>query len=141
MAQALLQRRLQHEAGWTGEGYRVLSAGLFTEDGHPASRDAVRVMGEEGIDLTSHGSVQLKRSLAGEVDLILTMTENQRDYVRQECPAKADCTFTINEFTGGQSGEVSDPYGLGLNAYRACRTQLKILVDELFNKIIESKMR
>ena len=113
MAQALLQRRLHCERGGTGEGYRVLSAGLFAGDGHPASPDAIMVMGEIGLDLTAHSSVQLNPSLVKQADLILTMTNDQRSYVLQRYPEKADCTFTLNEFTGDLSSEVVDPYGLG----------------------------
>jgi len=141
MAKALFQRRLQAETEWTEEGYRVLSAGIFAGDGHPASPEAVRVMEEEGIDLSAHGSTQFNEGLAGEADIILTMTRNQRDYVRQAYPEKADCTFTLNEFCGDRSGEVLDPYGLGLIDYRSCLAQIKILVDELLNKIIETRMR
>ena len=141
MAQALFQQRLHRETGSTGEGFRVLSAGIFAEDGHPASREAIKVMGEEGIDLSAHGSTRFNKDLAREADIILTMTRNQRDYVRQEYPEKADSTFTLHEFCDDLSGEVLDPYGLGLSEYRSCLAEIKILVDGVFNKIIESRMR
>lgn len=140
MAQALFQRRILDELEGTGMGYRVLSAGVFAQEGNSASADAIKAMEEEGLDLSWHDSVQLNPGLIRAADLILTMTNSQRDYVRLEFPKKAGFTFTINEYAGGHSGEVLDPYGLGLDAYRACRDQLEILVDELFGKIIESKM-
>lgn len=141
MAQALFVKRLHHRVAHGGEEYRAISAGLAALDGLPATREAISVLREEGINLEGHRAVLLREILVAEAELILTMTLGQRDYLREHYPQKAQYTYTISEFADTHSGDVVDPYGGGLTEYRACRDQLKILVDELFNKIIESRMR
>ncbi len=137
MAQALFEQRLCKTAG--GADYQIESAGLLARDGQPASPEAVKVMREQGIDISSHRSTGLKESHIQNANLILTMTANHRDYIHRLWPEKVNTTYAICEFLGDPSAEVLDPYGLGLEAYRACCVQLKILMDELFDKVIESK--
>ncbi len=140
IAQALLQRRLDMLAADSGRTeYRIESAGLLSGDGYPASPEAVEVMREEGIDIRGHRSIGLKEKHIKKANLVLTMTTRHRDYLRELYPEKSDITYTICEIAEDLSGEVLDPYGLGLEAYRACLAQLKLLVDKLYDKIIESK--
>lgn len=143
MAQALFMQRIRvcGQAVDGGEEYRAISAGLAAMTGLPATGEAINVLREEGINLQGHRAVLLREALVAEAQLILTMTLGQRDYLREQYPQKANHTYTISEFSGNHFGDVVDPFGGGLIAYRACRDQLKILVDELLTKIIESKMR
>jgi protein-tyrosine-phosphatase len=90
------------------------------------------------VDLSQHRSAQLGAGNIMAADLILTMTTRQRDYLRERFPAQARQIFTLSEFAGDASGEVVDPYGQDLEAYRASLAQIKFLVDRLLHKIIES---
>lgn len=137
MAQALLEQKLDKTTG--GGLYLIESGGLLARDGQPASPEAIEVMSEKGIDLSYHRSMGLKESQIKYASLILTMGASHRDYIRHLWPEKSNQTYTICEFVGDASKEVLDPFGLGMEAYRACYAQLTILIDELFNKIIESK--
>jgi len=139
MASALCRKRLQ-EIGEVpeSEGLRICSAGLFAHDSLTASPEAIAVMQEEGIDISRHRSSRLRAVHVREADLILTMTISQREYIIDKYPEKSENTYTLGEFTGDEIGEVLDPYGQNINAYRRSLAQLKILVDRLINIIIES---
>lgn len=138
MARALFLQRLQAGAEWSNSGeFQVWSAGLFTQDDLPASPEAVEAMREEGIDISQHRSLLIRNSLIGDADLVLTMTVSQRDYLLERFPDKSVNIYTLSEFTGDETGEVMDPYGLGREYYRKSLLQLKILVDRLFYKIIQ----
>ena len=135
MASALLLQRLQSPA-WSDSGeIQVWSAGLFTQDGLPASPEALGVIGEEGIDISNHRSQQIRNSLIEDADLVLTMTVNQRDYLLERFPHKSFNIYTLSDFTEDETGEVMDPYGHGPEAYRKSLLQLKQLVDRLLQKI------
>ena len=119
--------------------WEICSAGLFASEGRPASPLAVAAIREQGIDISQHRSTQLREEFILEADLILTMTSRQRDYLLEWFPAAAAQIFTLSEFTGDASGEVIDPYGQDLQAYRRSSAQIKYLVDRLLNKIIKSE--
>lgn len=140
MAKALFLKRLQ-EIGVAPEteSFQIFSAGLSARDDLAASPQAIAVMGEEGVDISVHRSVHLRTNSVLEADLILTMTTGQRDYIKANYPERADSIYTLSEYTGDEAGEVLDPYGQDINAYRQSLVQLKILVDRLINRIIESK--
>jgi len=140
MARALFLKRLQ-EIGLESEveSFQIYSAGLSAHDDLAASPQAITVMREEGIDISMHRSSRLRGALIREADLILTMTISQRDYLIQNYPEKLEGIYTLSEFTGDDAGEVRDPYGQDINAYRHSLVQLKLLVDRLINIVIESK--
>lgn len=139
MAKALLLQQLQSPAyRLKSEKIQVYSAGLFTRNGLPASPEAIAVMRKEGIDISSHRSSLINDTLVEAADLVLTMTVNQRNLLVDRYPKKADKIYTFNEFTGDQSGEVMDPYGHGQEVYQQSLFQIKLMVDRLLHKILES---
>ncbi len=138
MAQALLLQKIQASPKGEGGDFQVRSAGIFARRGLPASPEAIAAMREEGLDLSSHRALPVSDNLVGEAELILTMTNQQRDYLVQKYPDKSACIYTLNEFAESDNGEITDPYGLGQEAYRQTLAQMKLIVDRLF-KILESK--
>jgi protein-tyrosine-phosphatase len=140
MARALFLQALRDRwARVEKREWEIWSAGLFTYEGRLASPHAVAAMREQGIDISRHRSTLLRKELILEADLILTMTISQRDYLLEQFPAEAIQIFTLSEYIGDASGEVMDPYGQDLEAYRRSLTQIKFLVDRLLHKIIESE--
>ena len=75
MAEGLLRAR----AAEAGVAVNVSSAGVM-HGGAPATADAVDVLAELGIDISTHVSRRLDRDMLGEADLVLTMT---RDHLRE----------------------------------------------------------
>ncbi|MBA1334088.1 MAG: Low molecular weight protein tyrosine phosphatase [Firmicutes bacterium] len=94
MAEALLKEKLKG----SGLDIRVLSAGtaVFRED--PASKHAVMVMGERGIDLSGHRSKPVNRDMLEQADLVLTMTQNHKKAVLDMTPQLEGRVFTLKEF-------------------------------------------
>jgi protein-tyrosine phosphatase len=86
----------------------VRSVGVMS-GGIPAVEDAVAVVGERGLDLTSHSSSQVDGSVLEWADLVLTM---ERSHVRQLAtvdPNALGKAFTWREFV--RRGESSPPNG------------------------------
>ena len=94
MAEVLLQRRLGQE-GLTD--WQVESAGTWAVDGHPASRHAVQVMADQGLDLMPHRSRAVTRRIIQGVDLVLAMTHNHVEALRLEFPDQAANIYLLSE--------------------------------------------
>jgi protein-tyrosine phosphatase len=126
MAEVLLRRRLEQQ-GLTG--WQVESAGTWAMDGRPASRHAVQVMAERGIDLTPHRSRAVNRRLIADTDLVLTMTRDHAEALRVEFPDQAVKIHLLSEMKDGRRYDVDDPYGGPLAEYQACASELANLVE------------
>lgn len=136
MAEALLHKLWQERN--TDRKLTVLSAGVFTSDGMPASDEAIQVMGEYGIDITNHKSKQLNEELLKQADLILTMTDSHRRAIVDKFPEYESVVFTINQYID-LDGDIVDPFGRGLPAYYETAEQLKEVVAKLVEKLMRER--
>lgn len=96
----------------------VYSAG--TEEYPEVKPLAVKVMEEEGIDMSSHYP-KLLRDIPGEVDYLITMGCNV------ECPY-IPCSYR-------EDWGLEDPSGGPIEAYREARELIKDKVEDLIKKI------
>jgi protein-tyrosine-phosphatase len=138
MAQAIMQKCWEDQAEGREE-LTVISAGIGAPNGQPASRQAMEVMAEIGIDLGNHRTMQITGSLVDDADVILTMTTAHRDYLKSHFPHRIDCIFDLKSYAGEEPGNINDPYGLGLEAYRSTRQQLQELIPKIIAKLLPTK--
>jgi len=115
-------------------GVEVSSAGLWALTGEPASGQAARVLEEMGLDAAGHRAALLSRADVEGADLILTMTGVHRAAVVEAFPGAAHKVFTLAEFAG-EAGDVPDPIGQPVEAYRECARRLKELIEKALDKI------
>lgn len=116
MAEAVAQRLL-------GEGIHVESAGITADEDAPATKDAVLVMNERGLDISAHRSRSLSAVNLLHFDLVIALT-----------PA-------IAQVLHGQGADASkvrmldipDPYGRGIDAYRATAVAIERALQRLFD--------
>jgi protein-tyrosine-phosphatase len=128
MAEALVRAALARR----GETrVRVTSAGIGAIEGMPASADAVEAMREAGLEISDHRARRAQTADAGA--LFLCMTRAHAGAIRQWFPSARVCTFY--EYAG-LPGDVSDPYGLGLSAYRALAGQLARAAEAVADALI-----
>jgi protein-tyrosine phosphatase len=132
MAEVLLRQRVEKE-GLTG--WEVESAGTWTVDGQPASRYAVQLMAERGLDLVSHRSRRVNRLIMEQADLVLVMTQGHAEALRLEFPDLREKIFMLSEMRNSYRYDIDDPYGASLAEYRACATTLTDLIDAGFKRI------
>ncbi|MCZ6766428.1 MAG: low molecular weight protein arginine phosphatase [bacterium] len=95
----------------------VSSSGSSTLDGLPASPLAVSVAEQHSVDLSSHRSRFLTRTVVGEVDLIVTMAEKHRETVGIIEPGTLAYTYLLTDLCGDEDGDVPDPIGMGKEEY------------------------
>lgn len=95
----MAEMMLRKKAAAKGCNLEVRSAGLSAFNGAGASKAAIRVMEEKGIDHRSHRSRPISAEEVTWADLIFTMTSAHRQLLVQSFPEAADKLYTLKEFT------------------------------------------
>lgn len=110
----------------------VISRGLvvlFPEPVHVKAADMVR---ETGIEIVDFQSSQLLQEEVEESDLILTMTEEQKEKVISDYHGYKEVA-TINEYARVE-GAVIDPYGMEEEDYERCFIQITRLIKKIWEE-------
>ncbi|OKH74707.1 protein tyrosine phosphatase [Mycobacterium sp. SWH-M1] len=81
-------------------GIQTVSAGTRAVIGHPIHESAAQVLRQFGGDPSGFTARQLTTRIAGEADLILTMTTAHRDRTLELAPTMLNRTFTLAEASG-----------------------------------------
>jgi protein-tyrosine phosphatase len=96
LAQAILQEEAGRRAGPEAP-VSVRSAGVRGLDGRPATTEMRDEAARLGLDLSDHRGAAVDAALVGGADLILAMTEAQRDTLVRLAPGASERTFTLKE--------------------------------------------
>jgi len=134
MAEGLLRHRLQEEG--LEAHHRVLSAGVWAVDGHQASHNAITVMAERGIDITGHIAHTINANDVAEADLILVMTKEHDQVIRNTWPQYGWKIHGLSEIVGKRK-DVRDPYGGPIGEYRVCADTLSEYIEGGLERILE----
>ncbi len=143
MAEGILKSGLPSDiVEWT----LVESAGTFGLSGTPATREAIQVSREAGIDISEHRSRPLDRGLIEEVDLILAMEPLHVDWVIRTCPGAEGKVHLLAEFAAerpsARGGIIEDPIGGTLDVYRECFREISGHIDRCLpaiERLVRSK--
>lgn len=117
------------------EDIEVASAGTSAWDGAPASDGSLLVALERHLDLGGHAARQLTGALVAESDLILAMGPQHLERVLAlGGDGKA---HLLTEFASpvADGRAVSDPFGSGLDVYRATFEELQREIRRVFDAL------
>jgi protein-tyrosine phosphatase len=103
MAESLLADALP-----SGAGYVIESAGLCGLDGQPAHSLAIRVMGDNKIDLSRHRARSVNPDLLRQADLILTMENAQKTWIESKMPTVVGRVHLLDRES---NQDIKDPMG------------------------------
>ncbi|HIY54221.1 MAG TPA: low molecular weight protein arginine phosphatase [Candidatus Agathobaculum merdavium] len=110
-------------------GLAAVSAGLFTQDGIPASENAVTAAKELGADISAHRSRMLTHEIAQSARYLVCMTGAHYDRVCEMFPDCADKVFTLTQ------RDVSDPFGGDLETYRRAAAEIDAGVRSIIERL------
>ena len=133
MAAAIMRRRIA-ELGLEAQ-IAVFSAGVWAEEGHAASANAVVTLAGRGMDLTGHRSRLLTPALLGEADLVLVMEEAHRRSLFHLAPQHLSKVYLLTEMSG-RHADVTDPYGGPAEGYARTADELERLIEAGMPKIL-----
>lgn len=130
MAELLMRQSLAKclkcsDAELEQHGVAVISAGIAAAPGCPPTSEAVQVMREHGLDLSRHEAQPLTEKLVRDADVILAMTQSHMQSIVERWPNAAERTCLLLP----ERGDVADPIGQPVGAYRQCATQIAAAVQ------------
>lgn len=134
MAAALMRQRIEKMG--LAEQVQVLSAGVFADNGHTASRFATQVLGERGVDLAEHRSQSVTMDLLKQADLVLVMEESHRKSIFYLAPQLLSKVFLLSEMAA-MHDDIDDPFGGTIYEYRETADQLVELIDRGLPRIFK----
>ncbi|MFY4775252.1 low molecular weight protein arginine phosphatase [Metabacillus sp. RGM 3146] len=120
----------------------VKSAGVYAMDGSEASRLAIEVLQEKGIE-PNHSAALLTKEHIEWATHILSMTSSHKQLIVDRFPEAGRKTWSLAEFAsenGGAQADVIDPYGSTIETYRKTRDELEQLIERVLKKL-ETKER
>jgi glycine hydroxymethyltransferase len=101
---------------------KVRSAGVSTYPGQPPSHHAVEALADLGIDISGIRSQPLSEEVVRNATCIIAMTRGHLETIQYLFPEAAEKTYLLREFEkDAPSLDISDPIGLGLDAYESTR--------------------
>ena len=114
-------------------GLTAASAGLYTENGLPASANAVAAAGERGADISAHRSQQLTAEMQPwkREKIWVRVTGSHYDRLCELFPDCTDKIFTL------LPEDISDPFGGDLATYRRSAAE----IDKGVQAVIETLSR
>ncbi len=135
MAEGLFRKYLAEKIGCNVDeladrGYKVLSAGTMKLVGAPASVEAQTACALKGVDIGSHMSRPLSRSLIDASDFIYCMTQTHCDQVTHLSPeAEHKCRLLAAD------GEVPDPIGQSQEYFNRCAGYIEAAVKAKISEL------
>ncbi len=131
VGEALLKARFQAEnlADWT-----VSSAGIQAMTGFAASLFSRQLMAEQGLDIASHQSQPVTKSLLQQANLVVCMEMRHVKSLKSTFPAYKNRLFTLKQMVG-KRGSVRDPYGGTRRDYERMVATVDRLIEQGFLRI------
>jgi protein-tyrosine-phosphatase len=141
MAQGLLQHRLKQLQHRLRAPVEVSSAGIFAIDGMSPSRETLRLLQHEGVDLSAHMARNLSNEMIREAAQVFVMETFQRDEIIRRVPEAKDKVHLLKAFgrPEGDSGDdpgIADPIGKPREIYEVCFNQIKDSVERVAQSLI-----
>jgi len=131
MAEALLKSKVQGSA----KLWRIESAGVWAQNGIPASKNSQMISDEAGVDISNHQSRPVSRDLLEKFNLILTMERGHKEALQVAFPDMAGRILLLSEMIAERS-EIVDPYGLSLEDYRETEREINQIITQGFETIL-----
>ncbi len=129
-------------AGQVKLDVQTRSAGVSAWPGQPASGQAVKVLGDMGIEWRGT-SETADEEFVREATLILTMTGSHKRILMERYPYARDYIFTLKEFVddniedqGRKNLDIEDPFGGSVADYRRTADELELAVKKLIKKLV-----
>ena len=118
MAEAIFNK----EAEERGINVRACSFGIAAVSGMPASKHAVEVCSEIGVDLSGFRSHFIYDYDISDFDKIYCMSDEHFQILTQSVGLSGDNVEVL---------DIADPYGGSVEIYRMCRDMIKLAVEEI----------
>jgi len=111
---------------------KIISCGIRTLKGYPATKNTQIVCLERGLDLKDHKSKCDSQSILNK-SLVLCMDKKQKETIQKRY--KGLEVYLLTEKGTGSLHEITDPTGRGINAHRETIISIENEVKALINNL------
>lgn len=140
MAEGFLKKALEGRAD-----YQITSAGISAVNGMRPTAETIRVMAEEGIDVSGHRSAFLTEEMLRDADLILVMERMHRENILRRMPVFSGKAHLLAEY--GRVGnedtlvdpDIPDPIGGSQDYYREVFAIIRESLLRVIRRITEEE--
>ncbi len=136
MAEGILKKMLKEG---NIDQIQVSSAGTNSWGGCPTSLSALEIGASSGIDLKAHLSRKLTRQMLEEADLVLVMSRDHLDHIKEmneNLIAKSFLLKAFPEKSEEKSFWIKDPIGGTRDDYRRCFLDLNESIKRILPELI-----
>ena len=112
---------------------RVSSAGLMARVGEPAEANAVTLLYQHGVDLSTHRARQLDLAHILTADLVLVMERWQKTEIERLCPPARGRTYLLAHWQG--ETEIKDPYRGNAALFEEAFEKISAAIDAWLERI------
>lgn len=123
MAEGIM-KNIAEQRGWDIE---VSSAGISAMGEDNASKNAVLALSKMGIDINSHKSRLINEKMLEDADLIITMTNQHRDFLLRRYNNLENKIISFN---------IHDPYVGNYDIYQLCSDEIKREILNTVDKLM-----
>lgn len=120
------------------QAFEVGSAGVWAVDGEPPVREAIQFGRTRQLDLEPHRSRETTRQIITVADLIVVMSDGQKESISLEFPEAADRIFLLSDICTGEIYDIPDPILTTDDTPEVVGTEICSLLDTGFEKILQS---
>ncbi|KPL02972.1 MAG: hypothetical protein AMJ90_04280 [candidate division Zixibacteria bacterium SM23_73_2] len=116
------------------------SAGVNAFNGYPASLHAKETAKAFGVDLSNHASQWLSPEILKKADLILAMSEDHLDRIKEIDSDSLKKTYLLSSFPKKlhrKTDSIKDPIGGKPEDYQVCFQQISSSIQRIFPELVE----
>lgn len=119
-------------------GAKSESAGVLAADGFSPSAEAVKVMREMGIDISSYKTKRLSQKMIDLSDMIVVMSGSHKIEIGKKFKTGGKEVKLLKEFGKNDNMgpvDIKDPIGMPVEIYRDCFEEMRPLIENLLEEI------
>ncbi|MBN2189609.1 MAG: low molecular weight protein arginine phosphatase [Candidatus Aureabacteria bacterium] len=114
------------------------SAGVLAADGFSPSAEAVKVMKERGVDISSYKTKRLSQKMIDLSDMVVVMSGLHKLEIGKRFKTGGKEVKLLKEFDKNDNMgpvDIKDPIGMPVEIYRDCFEEMKPLIENLLEEI------
>ncbi len=113
----------------------AISRGIYAQDFYAVPDKLWSFLSSKGIEKTEHKSTLLTKEDLQNCDLILTMTQDQKEDILDKHAQFTDKVFMLKEYVYDKEEEVKDPISFSGSSFNKVMEKVYQSVIDLYNKI------
>lgn len=142
IAEFLLKKMIKESGALNPEEYKIYSAGINPMEGMTPPKNTVKVLMNEGINISGYRARRVTPNMIDKADVVLVMQDYHKESVNSMTEDKNKVYLlkeycNINEKKNENDLNIPDPIGKPLETYEICLMTIRNCLENLIQKLRE----